>query len=275
MYIDYPVIDLHTHLRNDIGRHTRIARESGISVVVYMANSDPALDSLERIQQSRGAKRHCEALPVSAITKNLAGRELVEIDKIRPYVVGFSDDGQYLVDLALLAEILQKGVLVLAHCSPPYEIGIKHPELETVFIERYLEVLEESGGKLHIQHVSKRESVEAIRQAKERGLPITCETCPHYCFYTQEELDVAVNPPLALEEDVEAIREGLADDTIDVIASDYAPQPRRTGIAGFCSFLPLSFGLVIQGVLSEEQLREKILENPRRIIESGGYKLNL
>lgn len=275
MNFNFPIIDIHTHLRNDIPKHTKIAKESGISVVVYMANCDPPLDNLKRIKQSLEAERHCEAIPVSTITKNLEGKALVDIDKIKPFVVGFSDDGKYLEDLNLLQEILKKEVLIMVHCSPPHEEGIKNPELETEFIKRYLDVLEKTGGKLHIQHISKKESVNLIRSTKQRGISITSETCPHYFTYTYQDLNVKVNPPLASKEDILAIKEGLFDGTIDVIASDYAPEPRETGIAEFKSFIPLSYNLVSEGVLTEEQLKEKLYTNPKKIIESGGYKLNL
>jgi dihydroorotase len=275
MQFNYPIIDIHTHLRNDIPKHTKIAKESGIDVVVYMANCIPPLDNLERIKQSLETERHCKAIPVSAITKNLEGKELVDIDEIKPFVVGFSDDGKYLEDLNLLQEILKKEVLVMAHCSPPYEEGIKNPGLETEFIKRYLSILEKIGGKLHIQHISKKESVDLIREAKQRGIKITCETCPHYFTHTYQDLDVKVNPPLALKEDILAIKEGLSDGTIDVIASDYAPEPRETGIAEFKSFVLFSYELVQERVLTEEQLKDKLYINPEKVIKSGGYKLNL
>jgi dihydroorotase len=86
-------------------------------------------------------------------------------------------------------------------------------------------------------------------------------------------LDTKVNPPLATIEDVREVKKGLVDGTIDVIASDYAPVPRKTGIAGFRSFIPLSYGLVLEGTLSEEQLKEKLFTNPKRIIESRDYQL--
>jgi len=255
MKIDFPVIDFHTHLRENIPLHTKIAKENGIDIVVYMANSHPPNDTLERIKSSLSKKRYCKALPVSAITKGLKGKELVDIDKIKPYVVGFSDDGKYLADLNLLREVLEKDVLVMAHCSPDYEEGVRHPERETEYIERYINLLKKvKRGRLHIQHVSKRQSVELIRKAKRSGLRITCETCPHYFTYTRFDLETRVNPPLAEEKDVIAIRKGLADGTIDIIASDYAPLPRVTGIAGFRAFLPLCFGLVLRGVLTKKQL---------------------
>ena len=275
MKFGYPIIDLHTHLRGDIAGHTKIAKDNGIDILVYMANTEPVLDNVEKIKESLVKERHCLALPVSAITMNLQGRELVDIDNIKLLVVGFSDDGKYLENLDLLKQALKHDVLIMAHCSPVYERGLENPELEAEFIKQYLEVLQETGGKLHIQHISKKESVELIRQAKRRGLFVTCETCPHYFIFTNKDLDVRVNPPLATEEDVVAIKQGLADGTIDVIASDYAPLPRETGIAGFRAFLPLCYGLVIQGVLTEAQLKEKIYLNPKKIIESSGYNFNL
>ena len=273
MMLDYPIIDLHTHLRNDIPKYTKIARESGIDIVVYMANCKPPLDNLERIKQSLNQKRYCKAIPVSAITKCLEGKKLVDVHKIKQHVIGFSDDGKYLEDLQLLRNVLEMGVLVLAHCSPSYEDGIANPYLETKYIERYISVLEKTKGKLHIQHVSKKESVELIQKAKERGLQLTCETCPHYFTFSKDDLDTKVNPPLGSEKDVTAIKQGLKDGIIDVIASDYAPLPRITGIAGFRSFIPLSYGLVLDETLSEEQLRDKLFTNPKKIIENSGCHL--
>jgi len=264
MFRGYSIIDLHTHLRNDIPGHTKIAKESGIDVVVYMANCNPPLDNLERIKKSLKEKRYCKAIPVAAITKNLEGKELVDIDKIKLYVVGFSDDGRCVSNLKLISEILKKGVLVLVHCQPEIEI-----------IDKYLNLLGKIGGKLHIQHVSKKKSVELIREAKKSGVKVTCETCPHYFTFTKNDLNTKVNPPLGEKEDILAIKDGLFDGTIDVIASDYAPLPRKTGIAGFKSFIPLSYGLVIEGTFTEKQLKEKLYLNPKKIIENSGYKLKI
>jgi len=264
MKLRFPIIDLHTHLRNDIPLHTKIARESGIDAVVYMANCSPPLDSLDVIKKSLKERRYCKSIPVSAITKNLKGKELVSVDKIKPYVVGFSDDGKCLKDLEILKDILKKKVLVLVHLEPEVEM-----------LKRYLNVFNKTGGYLHFQHISKKESVDLIRLAKREGLKITCETCPHYFTYTKKELNTKVNPPLGSKEDVFEIRKGLSDGTIDVIASDYAPLPRKTGIAGFKSFLPLSYGLILGGTLSEKQLKEKLYLNPKKIIERGGYKLKI
>ena len=279
MKLGFLVIDLHTHLRSNIPLHTKVAKESGIDFVIYMANCFPPLDNLRLIKKSLKEKRYCRAIPVSAITKNLAGKELVDVDKIKPYVAGFSDDGNYLKNLKLLKEILRKKVLVLAHCSPPYERGVKNPDLETKFIERYLNVLEKIGknigGWLHIQHISKKRSISVIKKAKRKGLNLSCETCPHYFTYSREDLEVKVNPPLGLNEDILALKKGLRDGTIDVIASDYAPLPRKTGLAGFRTLIPFSYSLVLEGVLTKSQLKEKLFLNPKKIIEKGGYKIKI
>jgi dihydroorotase len=274
--LGYPVIDMHTHLRNDMEYHTKILKDNGMDVVVCMANTKPPLDSLEEIEKYMSQPRHCQVIPVSAITKNQEGKELVDVEKIKSHVVGFSDDGKYLEDLGLLREILQMNVLVLPHCCPPYDVAVEHPELQVKYLDGYLNTCAKVGiGFLHIQHVSRKEEVEMIKEAKKFQLHLTCETCPYYVTWSREELDRKVNPPLARRRDVQAVRNGLADGTIDVIASDYAPLPRITGIAAPDLFIPISHGLVSQGVLSEEQLKEKLFTNPKRIIESAGYKLNL
>jgi len=262
--LGFPIIDLHTHLRNNITLHTKFAKESGIDVVIYMANSSPPLDNLRTIKKPLKEKRYCRAIPVSAITKNLAGKEMVNIEKIKPYVVGFSDDGKCLSDLNILKYLLSRNVLVFAHLEP-----------EIKMLEKYLNVLSSTGGHLHFQHISKKESINLIKLAKKDGLKITCETCPHYFTYSRKNLETKVNPPLASEEDISAIERGLADGTIDVIASDYAPPPRKTGISGFKSFLPLSYGLVLNSVLTEKQLEEKLYLNPRKIIAKGNYKIRI
>lgn len=259
----FPIIDLHCHLRNDIQKHTKIAKESGIDLVVYMANCQPPLDTLERIKKSLRAKRYLKALPVSAITKNLEGKKIVDVEKIKDYVVGFSDDGKCLKNLKLLAEFLSQDVLVLAHLEPEVEM-----------LKKYLKVLAEVGGKLHFQHISKKESVRILRKAKKSGLKFTAETCPHYFIYSQDLEDHKVNPPLGDEKDIKEIKKGLADGTIDCIASDYAPLPRKTGFAGFSNFVAQCYGLVLDSTLTEKQFKEKLFLNPLKIIKkSVGKKI--
>lgn len=281
MMINYPVIDIHTHLREDPSLGLRmknpnniwnsVGREAhfgGISTFLYMANTEPPLDNLEIIKKSLSIPRYkgAKAIPVSAITKNLKGKKLVEIDNIKPFVAGFSDDGKCLHDLDILEYVLRKNVQVFAHLEP-----------ETEMLEKYLKVFQRVGGHLHFQHISRKKSVDLIRAAKKKGLGITCETCPHYFYFTFRDRDLIMNPPLGDTEDLEAIILGLQDGTIDVIASDHAPHddPLKNGLRGLRTLVPLAFGLVLKGFLTEKQLKEKLYLNPKKIIESGEYKLKV
>jgi dihydroorotase len=281
MKIDYPVIDMHTHLReypplglrlknpknlwNILGREAYFGR---VNTFLYMANTEPPLDNIEIIKKSLEIPRYkgVKAMPVSAITKKIEGKEPVDIDNIKPYVAGFSDDGKCLNDLEILKYALRKNVLVLAHLEPEMEM-----------LKKYLEVYSEVGGHLHFQHISKKESVDLIRQAKKEGLKITCETCPHYFYFTYRDMDLIVNPPLGDGDDLNAIIEGLGDGTIDIITSDHAPHndPFMNGLRGIRVLIPLSSGLVLKNFLTENQLKDKLYLNPKRIIESGGYKLKI
>jgi len=257
--VGYEIIDLHTHLRDNIPFHTKLAKEAWIGTVLYMANTNPPLDNITEIKKSLKQKRHIKAIPVSAITIGRKGKELVNIDKIKPYVAGFSDDGDCLKNLDILAEILKKDVLVMAHLEP-----------ETEMVEKYLRVLSKTGGRLHLQHISKKTTINIIRKYKKKSLKFTVETCPHYFTYTYGVEDKPVNPPLGTLRDIVAIKKALADGTIDIIASDYAPMPRPkgTGFASFSSFIPLCYGLVLGRVLTPRQLKMKIHDNPLKIIQN-------
>jgi len=255
--LGYQVIDLHAHLRDNIPFHTNLAKEAGIGMVLYMANTKPPLDNVVEIKKSLRQKRNIKAIPVSAITIGRKGKELVDIDAIKSYVAGFSDDGDCLKDLNLLAAILKKDVLVMLHAEP-----------ETEMVEKYLHVLSKAGGRLHLQHISKASTINIIRKYKKQGLKFTAETCPHYFTYNNESEDKPVNPPLGSIDDIKAIKTALKDGTIDVIASDYAPipRPKGTGFASFNSFIPLCYGLVLEKVLTPRQLKQKIHDNPAKII---------
>lgn len=274
--VPYPIIDIHTHLRDNIPLGIRIknpnnegniigkvAKQGKVDVLLYMANTNPPLDNLEIIKKSLEIRRYnCKAIPVSAITINLKGKKPVDIDLIKPYVAGFSDDGNCLYDLDILEYVLKKKVLVLAHCEP-----------ETEIIEKYIKTLEKIGGHLHIQHISRKASINLVKSAKKIGLDITCETCPQYFIYTYNDKDLILNPPLGTEVDVFAVKMGLRDGTIDVIASDHAPHddPLRNGLRGIKTLVSLSYGLVLEGILSEKELWKKLTENPKKIIAKNGY----
>lgn len=258
MKINYPIIDFHVHLRDKVDLHTKFAKDAGISTLVFMPNTNPCLDNLKIIQKYLKQKHFVKIIPSSALTIGREGKVLVDIDKIKNHVVGFTDDGNCLMDMSLVEEVLKKDVLLMVHLEPEVEMA-----------KKYLKILAKVGGKLHIQHVSKKETVDLIRKAKKKNLNLTCETCPHYFTYHNEVEDKAASPALGNYDDVRAIRKGLADGTIDIIASDYAPTPRpkATGFASFLSFIPLSYGLVLDGTLTPKQLKEKININPLNIIK--------
>lgn len=282
MFQGYSVIDTHAHLRSGehIVQHARFAKQCGIDAIAAMANTDPCNDTVENLEACRrllsGQEEISRVFLLAAITRGREGRELVDIEALKPLVVGFSDDGNCLENLDLLGEALSHDVMVMLHCGVESDAGKHRDTDEPEWVKRYLELRKKEGrGILYFQHISRARSVELIRQAKADGVKVFAETCPHYFTYTRDELETRVNPPLGSPEDLKAIREGLADGTIDVIATDYAPlpQPKKTGIAGFRSFIPLSYGLVIQGILTEEQLKEKLYLNPKRILELAGANL--
>lgn len=262
--LGFKVIDIHTHLRDAIKFHTGLANKAEISCLVYMPNTTECLDTRQKIVKSLKADRLLRALPVSALTIGRKGKELVNIREIKDLVVGFSDDGDCLNNLSLLEEALKAGVLVMAHLEPEYEMA-----------KRYLKVLKKVGGRLHLQHISEGRTVKLIRRHKLEGLKITCETCPQYFTFNKKIEDIYVNPPIGDDKDVLEIKRGLADGTIDVIASDYAPlpRPRQSGFASFESFLALSYSLVLEGAISKKLLKDKLYNNPKEIICRSGLKI--
>ncbi len=259
--INYPIIDLHVHLRDKVSFYSKQAKYSGLSILACMPNTNPCLDNLETIKQYLLVKNYTKIIPVSAITLGRKGKELVNIDKLKKHVLGFSDDGDCLMNLDLVKEALDKDVLLMVHLEPEVEMTRK-----------YLQVLSKvKSGRLHIQHVSQKETVDLIRKAKKKGLSVTCETCPHYFTFDNEIEDKAVNPPLGNSQDIKAIKKGLADGTIDCIVSDFAPVPRpkNTGFASFDAFIWLSYGLVLERTLTPQQLKEKLYLNPMKIIKQN------
>lgn len=257
--IDYPIFDLHVHLRDEPVYHLKILQECGISEVLAMANTSSILDEKEKILSyskscsSRGIKVNL----VSSITKGLNGEELVDIQLIKPYVAGFSDDGKCLKNISLLQKVLESNAKIFAHLEPEVE-----------YLDKYLFTIQKVGrGHIHFQHLSKAGSIKLIKKAKQSGLNISSEVCWHHLYLNNKEEGLSVNPPIGDESDRQALLEGLADGTIDCIVSDYAPLPRRTGFAAPRMYLPLAMGLIENKILTGKQLKEKIGINPRRILD--------
>ncbi|PPK96030.1 dihydroorotase [Kineococcus xinjiangensis] len=257
------LVDLHTHLREP-GREdaetvesgTRAAARGGFTAVHAMANTDPVADTAGVVEQVRRLGEEAgwvDVHPVGAVTVGLAGQQLAELGAMADSAARvrvFSDDGKCVWDAVLMRRALEyvrafDGVIA-QHAQEPRLtedaqmnegevsalLGLRGwPSVaEEAIIARDVLLASHVGSRLHVCHVSTKGSVEIIRWAKERGFPVTAEVTPHHLLLTDElvrDYDPVfkVNPPLRTQADVEALREGLADGTIDVVATDHAPHP--------------------------------------------------
>ncbi len=309
------LVDLHVHLREPgfeaketIASGTAAAAHGGFTTVCSMPNLNPAPDTVEHLQvQLDAIKRDAvvKVLPYATITRERYGRELVDFAALKPMVAGFSDDGSGVqsddVMRAAMVEAVKADAIIAAHCEVNEllkggyihdgEYAAKHghkgicSESEWQQIERDIELASECGCRYHVCHISTKESVELIRQAKQRGVKITCETGPHYLTMCdmdlQEEGRFKMNPPIRSAEDRDALVEGLKDGTIDVVATDHAPhtlEEKSRGLAGSAmgvvgletSFAVIYTKLVREGVITLEKAVELMSEAPRKIFNLGG-----
>lgn len=306
------LIDMHVHLREPgqeyketIASGTAAAAAGGFVAVAAMPNTKPVNDSAavtEFILARARQEGSCRVLPVGAISRGLAGDNLADYGDLQEAgVVAVSDDGQPVMNSLLMRRALEYArgfnLLVISHAE---ELELSRGGLmnegpvatmlglrgipnaaEEVMVARDLLLAELAQSRLHIAHVSTRGAVELLRQAKKRGVPVTAETAPHYFTLTDEALMAfdtvfKVNPPLRSATDLEAIKEGLADGTIDAIATDHAPHSAlekdlefeyaANGMIGLESALPLVLSLVRKGVLTPLEAIAKITCNPARIL---------
>jgi len=307
------LVDMHVHLREPgfeyketIKTGTEAAVRGGITSVCCMPNTNPVNDNpgiTEFILRRAILEGSCTVFPIGAITKGQKGEELAELGMMYDAgCVAFSDDGRPVMDSLLMRRALEysriRKALIISHAEDmslaaggvmnegllSITLGLKGipAQAEEIMIARDIALAELTGGRLHIAHVSTAGSVELLRQAKKRGVAeITAETCPHYFSATEQAVcgynaNAKVNPPLRRERDVEAIRQGLHDGTIDVIATDHAPHHKDeksgefdnapSGISGLETSLGLSMRLVDEKVLTLGQLVEKMSVNPARIL---------
>ena len=309
------LVDLHVHLREPgfeaketIASGTAAAAHGGFTTVCSMPNLNPAPDTVEHLQvQLDAIKRDAvvKVLPYATITRERYGRELVDFVALKPMVAGFSDDGSGVqsddVMRAAMAEAVKADAIIAAHCEVNEllkggyihdgEYAAQHghkgicSESEWQQIERDIELAAETGCRYHVCHISTKESVELIRQAKQRGVKVTCETGPHYLTMCdmdlQEEGRFKMNPPIRSAEDRDALVEGIKDGTIDVVATDHAPhtlEEKSRGLAGSAmgvvgletSFAVIYTKLVREGVITLEKAVELMSEAPRKIFNLGG-----
>ena len=302
------LVDVHVHLREPgffyketIATGTRAAARGGYSDVCAMPNLDPVPDSPEHLAPELAAISR-DALvrvhPYGALTVGEQGEVLADLQGLASQVVAFSDDGRGVQSEELMRRAMQEakrlGKVVAAHCEDNRLLrgGYIHDgayarrhghrgicsESEWGPVARDLRLVEETGCAYHVCHVSAKETVELIRQAKKKGLDVTCETAPHYLLKNDEMLQedgrFKMNPPIRGEEDRQALLAGLLDGTIDMIATDHAPHSAEEksrglekslmGVVGLETAFPVLYtGLVRPGLLPLEKLVDRMSAAPR------------
>ena len=302
------LVDLHVHLREPgfsaketIATGTAAAAHGGFTTVCSMPNLAPAPDSMANLQQQLDIIERdavIKVLPYATITRKRFGDELVNFEELKPYVAGFSDDGTGVqsedVMRQAMAEAAKTDTIIAAHCEVDELLrgGYIHDgeyaringhrgicsESEWQQVERDIESVAEAGCRYHVCHISTKESVDIIRKAKAEGVDITCETGPHYLVMDdsmlQEDGRFKMNPPLRSRADMDALIEGIADGTIDMLATDHAPHSAEEksrglkdsamGIVGLeTAFAACYTKLVKGGIISLEKLIELMSKNPR------------
>ena len=304
--------DVHVHFREPGFSYKETIRSGayasargGYTAVCTMPNLNPVPDSVEHLAQQLqliedGACIH--VYPYGAITVGEQGQVLADLNGMAPNVVAFSDDGRGVQDERMMREAMQKakelGKMIVAHCEVNEllrggyihdgEYAKQHghrgicSESEWAQIERDLKLVEEIGCAYHVCHISTKESVEIIRQAKARGVNVTCETGPHYLVmddsFLQEEGRFKMNPPLRSAADREALVKGIQDGTIDMIATDHAPHSAEEkgkgleksafGVVGIETAFPICYTYLVKtGIITMDRLMELLVWNARKRFE--------
>ncbi len=312
-------VDLHCHLREpgqeykeDIASGGRAAVAGGFTAVACMANTQPANDDpamtdfiLDRAAHDSPARVY----PIAAATRGLEGQVMTEMAAlVEAGAVAFSDDGRTIMDSGVMRRVLDYSRLVevpvIVHCEDQTlvadgvvnegpvstKLGLPgNPAIaEVVHVQRDLLLAERTGAHVHVAHVSTAGGVEAIRRARERGIHVTAEVTPHHLTLSDEatlgyDTNAKVAPPLRSEADIRACREGLADGTIDAIATDHAPHALHEkeldftlappGLLGFETAAAVVLDLVRQGVLTPLELIRRLSTHPARILRKSGGSL--
>lgn len=312
------LVDVHVHLREPgfsyketMATGTAAAARGGYTAVCAMPNLDPVPDSAEHLAAELEAIRRGASVavyPYGALTVGERGEEMADIAALAGSVAAFSDDGRGVQSADMMRECMRAlagtGKILAAHCEVNALLngGYIHDgeyarahghrgicsESEWREVERDLSLAAETGCAFHVCHVSTKESVELIRQAKRRGVDVTAETAPHYLLLTdadlQEDGRFKMNPPLRGEADRAALIEALLDGTIDMIATDHAPhsaeeksrglEKSAMGVVGLeCAFAVLYTGLVETGVITLERLTELMSCAPARRFKLPGGEI--
>ncbi len=310
------LIDIQVHFRDpgqshkeDLTTGSKSAVAGGITTVVCQPNTAPTLDSVLTFDYLRLKSRevaYCNVKAYGCITKNMKGEELADMHSLKEAgAVGFTDDGLPVMNANVMRRAFEYSknlnVVIAQHAEDlnltnkgcinegrvSLELGVRGiPNIsESVIVERDLAILESTGGRYHLLHVSTREALDAIKRGKEKGLNATVEVSPHHFMLTDEQVlksgtNAKMNPPLRSEKDRLALIEGLKSGLIDTIATDHAPHDLASkektleeasfGIVGVETMLPLSLTLYHEKVLSLRDLLAKMTCNAAKIINFDG-----
>ena len=315
------LIDMHVHFREPgfeyketITSGCRSAAAGGFTSVAVMPNTNPVNDTravTEHILSLARTEGIINVYPIAAITQKLEGERLSEMADLKDAgAIAFSDDGRPVMNNELMRRAFEYSKMfklpLIQHSEMldlteggcmnegmvSTELGLKGmpTEAEDIMVYRDIALLEKTGGRLHVAHISSKNSVDLVRQAKSRGLSVTCEVAPHHFTLTDEavrgyDTNTKMSPPLRAIDDVEAIKEGLQDGTIDIIATDHAPhdiadkqveyQNACFGIVGLETALPLSLKLVDEKILSMGDVIKKLTSTPADIFNLKAGSLSL
>lgn len=312
-YVMPGLIDMHVHLRDpgltykeSVETGARAAARGGITTVVAMPNTKPVTDDRDRVgyvvhKAEMLAPIH--VLQTGTVTKGMAGKEITNIaEMVKAGAPAITEDGKTVMDSGVYRDAMKEakkaGIPVLAHCEDSNlvqggvvnadanmeALGLKgiSNAVEDIIVARDIMLAAETGVHLHLCHCSTKGSVEMVRQAKEAGISVSAEVCPHHFTLSTDDIkkpdaNFKMNPPLRTKEDVEALKAGLKADIMEVISTDHAPhsaeekrKPMETapfGIVGLETSVPLTITeLVDTGILTPMQMAEKMSYNPAKIL---------
>lgn len=312
-YVMPGFIDLHVHLRDPgleyketLETGGKAAAHGGVTTVCAMPNTKPVIDTKERVEDVHTRAKEdspVHVIQLGAVTVGQAGEELADIEGMAEAGChAISEDGKSVMNASLYREGMRRaaasGIAVFAHCEDIHMVegGVMNADqkaealglkgitnaVEDVIVARDILLAKETGVQLHLCHCSTADSVRMVAEAKKDGLPVTAEVCPHHFIMstddiTEDDGNFKMNPPLRSKADVEALREGLKNDIMDVIATDHAPHAEQEkdksmkdaafGIVGLETSAALTYTeLVETGVLTPMQMAEKMSYNPAKIL---------
>jgi len=312
-YVMPGLIDLHVHFRDpgltykeDIETGSKAAAKGGFTTVCCMPNTKPVVDNVDTVKYiiEKGKKVGLtNVLPVGAVTKDMAGTQITDVEELKKAgICAISEDGKSVMNSGVYRKAMKNAakanVPVLAHCEDinlveggvinlgdkSSELGVKgiSNAVEDVIAMRDIMLAKETGATLHLCHCSTKDSVEMVKRAKEEGIKVTAEVCPHHFSMCSDDItsndgNFKMNPPLRAREDMEALIKGLQDDIMDVISTDHAPHSAEEkakdlehapfGIVGLETSVALTVtNLVKKGYLTPMQMAAKMSYNPAKVL---------